>query len=216
MPGEDQDLELLLAWRGGDEGAGSRLLRRQFRSLSRFFHNKVASDQLPDLIQLTMLGAVQSRDRIPTDLAFRIYLMGIARRVLVKHIREQQRSRRDADETHELDSETSPTLALQVQAEQALLLRALRRLPIDLQMVLELHYWEELATDEIAAVLDIPRGTVKSRMGRAREAIREVLPGLSEDRALRDSTIDNLDRWATDLRLVLDREGPQQKEIVPK
>jgi DNA-directed RNA polymerase specialized sigma24 family protein len=41
--------------------------------------------------------------------------------------------------------------------------------------VLELHYWEELDTAEIARVLDIPRGTVKTRLLRARTRLRDAL-----------------------------------------
>ena len=42
-------------------------------------------------------------------------------------------------------------------------------------MVLELHYWEEQSTGEIAEALEIPQGTVKSRLRIAREALEAAL-----------------------------------------
>ena len=52
---------------------------------------------------------------------------------------------------------------------------ALRRLPVDLQLVVELHYWEDHSTAEIAALLELAQGTVKSRLRRAREALEADL-----------------------------------------
>ena len=57
-------------------------------------------------------------------------------------------------------------------------MRALRRLPLDLQITIELFYWQELPIADIAAVLEIPVGTVKSRVSRARHALMEEM-GLS-------------------------------------
>ncbi|MEZ4372915.1 MAG: sigma-70 family RNA polymerase sigma factor [Polyangiaceae bacterium] len=47
------------------------------------------------------------------------------------------------------------------------LVEALQRLPLDLQMAIELYYWEELSVAELAEALEIPAGTVKSRLHRA-------------------------------------------------
>ena len=50
---------------------------------------------------------------------------------------------------------------------------ALRRIPIDHQIALELAYWEDLSGPEIAGILDISEHTVRSRLARAREMLRE-------------------------------------------
>jgi DNA-directed RNA polymerase specialized sigma24 family protein len=78
------DHELLAAWSGGEEDAGTRLVRRHFESLSRFFRGR-APGQHVDLMQKTWLGCVESRERVPADLPFKVYLMGIARRVLIHY-----------------------------------------------------------------------------------------------------------------------------------
>ncbi len=52
---------------------------------------------------------------------------------------------------------------------------ALRSLSIEFQMVLELTYWEDLSGAEIAVVLGVSPHTVRSRLSRARAALRSVL-----------------------------------------
>ena len=56
-----------------------------------------------------------------------------------------------------------------------MLLHALQRISVDHQTVLELHYWEQLSTDEIAEVCEIATATVRTRLHRARHALRSVL-----------------------------------------
>ena len=72
--------------------------------------------------------------------------------------------------------------------------------------MLELHYWETLTTAEMASVLEIPQGTVKWRLTKARTALKEALEGLEADDALREATVTNLDSWAQSLRAMLDGE----------
>ena len=55
-------------------------MRTHFPTLTRFFRSKAPESAVADLIQRTMLGAVESRDRVPENLPFRVYLLGIARR----------------------------------------------------------------------------------------------------------------------------------------
>ena len=52
---------------------------------------------------------------------------------------------------------------------------ALQSLPVDLQIALELRFWQELSGPDLALVLEIPEGTVRSRLRRALEALREAL-----------------------------------------
>ncbi len=94
--------------------------------------------------------------------------------------------------------------------EQKLLLSALRALPLDLQITVELHYWEHLTTAEVGQVLEVPPGTVKWRLSRARELLKAKIQELASSRALSESTVGNLEHWARSLQEVLDRDAPER------
>jgi RNA polymerase sigma-70 factor (ECF subfamily) len=193
------DEELLRAWTEGDERAGESLFRRSFDALFRFFRTK-APDACEDLIQATMLECVRSRERIWVDAPFRPFLFGVARNCLLHHFRSRFRDRLDFDASQSSVADLDPrpsTLAVR-NAEQAQLLEAMRHIPLDLQVVLELHYWEELGTRELATVLEIPQGTVKSRLRRAREALRAALEVGAPAGAA--SSIEDKDRLMTRMR----------------
>lgn len=170
------DEALLRAWAGGDDAAGATLYRRHFDALYRFFRTK-APDAYEDLIQITMLECVRSKDNFRGDAPFRGFLFGVARNTLLHHFRSRFRDRLDFDASRSsvADLDPRPSTIAARNAEHAKLLDAMRRIPLDLQIVIELHYWEELSTRELGDALQVPQGTVKSRLRRAREALREVL-----------------------------------------
>ncbi len=167
------DHELLEAWRGGDRLAGDELFGRYFRSLFAFFAHKVPGNA-EDLISRTMMACLQNIDRIQADGSFRGYLFGIARHELFGHYR-RLRTEPDLDfsVTSICDLGPTPSRMLVQHKTQKALLAALRALPLELQITIELHYWEGLSTAELSEALGIPRGTVKSRLRRAREAHAE-------------------------------------------
>jgi RNA polymerase sigma-70 factor (ECF subfamily) len=201
------DASLLEAWRDGDRDAGRALYDRHARSLYRFFRNKVDGG-VDDLLQETFLALVEGRDRFRGDASVRTYLFVIARRLLRAH---WERSRRDAGrvdvgEVSVAALSTSPSgLAARAQ-EHRLLAAALRRLPMDQQIVIELHYWEELSGSELAEVLGVPEGTVRSRLARAREQLLEEIHAAGEDAELVESTRTRLDGWVASLKDAIERE----------
>lgn len=198
---DDSDAALVEAWRRGDRDAGKRLFTRHYAAVARFFRNKVG-DAGPDLIQRTFLACLEGRERFRHDASFRSYLFSIAYKILCKHFREQRRDQArvdfEEDSAHELSSPISVVAARQ---EQRLLLEGLRRLPVDYQVVLELHYWEGIRAAELAEILSIPVGTAKTRLRRGRELLEERLRELSASATLLRSTLASLDAWAAQLRL---------------
>lgn len=168
---------LFQAWRDGDRGAGATLIERHFDALERFFGTKVgpAAD---DLVQRTFLTCTEAATTFRGDGSFRAFLFGIARNVLYEHLRSRIRhGAAPADFSHSGIADLAPGTATLVghRADQRALVAALQRLPLELQVLLELYYWEELGVDELAAVLEVPPGTIKSRLHRARTLLAEAM-----------------------------------------
>ncbi len=202
---DDSDAGLVEAWRGGDREAGRRLFQRHYAGVARFFRNKVG-EAGPDLIQRTFLACVEGRERFRNEASFRSYLFSIAYKILCKHYREQRRAQARDHGGIDFEAEsafqlTSPLSGVAARQEQRLLLEGLRRLPVDYQVVLELHYWEGMSAADLAEVLAIPLGTAKTRLRRGRELLEERLKEASASAVLLHSTLANLDAWATQLRL---------------
>lgn len=184
------EADLLRAWREGDADAGRTLFERHFESIFRFFRNK-ASDDLEDLVQSTFASCLASREQIRGEASFRTYLFTIARHELYAHWRRRRRDAATVDigSLSVEDLAPSPGTLLDARDERERLAHALRTLPLDLQIAVELHYWEELSGSELARALEIPEGTVRSRLRRAREALAAAL-ATSPDAIPPDATLE--------------------------
>lgn len=171
------DVALLEAWRAGDRAAGEALVLRHYASILRFFRTK-AGPEADDLAQRTFLRCAEAATRFRGEASVKSFLFGIARNVLLEHIRAHARDKNvdpDFGVSSILDlNPRASTLAFR-KAEQRRLVEALQQQPLETQIVLELYYWEELSVDEVAQVVEVPPGTVKSRLHRGRELLREVL-----------------------------------------
>lgn len=172
--------QLLEAWRAGDDDAGSRLVTDHFPAISRFFRAKLGDD-VEDIIQQTFLACLEARDRIDGG-SFRSYLFGVATRRLLGFLRSRYKNREvDFSITSLADLGTTPSEGAARNQRAELLRAALRQLPLEAQLTLELAYWEDLSGREIATALGIEVGTVRSRLTRARKRLRELVVSLGGD-----------------------------------
>lgn len=202
----DSDEDRLAAWRAGDPRAGIELVERHHDSVARFFLHKVGPSEGPDLAQATFLGLLEGVARFRGESSFRTWLFAVARNVLLKHLRERCRDQRrfDPEVTSVEALDPSPVTILAAAQEHRLLLAGLRRLPIDTQLMLELHYWERLPVADIAVVLDMPVNTVKTRMRRGRLRLDELMAELAESPEQFETTQRGLEAWAAALRREID------------
>jgi RNA polymerase sigma-70 factor (ECF subfamily) len=171
------DVALLEGWCAGDRAAGEALVSRHYGAVQRFFQTK-AGPEADDLAQRTFLRCAEAGARFRGESTVKSFLFGIARNVLLEHIRANVRDGKvdpDFGVSSILDlNPRASTLAFR-KAEQRRLVQALQQTPVETQIVLELYYWEDLSVDEVARVVEVPPGTVKSRLHRGRELLREAL-----------------------------------------
>lgn len=195
------DAQLLEQWRAGDRKAGEALFDRHFDAVARFFRNKVDRG-IDDLIQRTFLACVESRDRFRGDSSFRTYVFAVAHNVLGKHYRSKRRhgDKIDFGVTSVHDIAPSPSMIVAKHREQRLLLQALRQIPLDLQVVLELYYWERLPANQVAEVVGVPEGTARTRIRRAKQLLEQEMAKIANSPKDLSSTLVNLEDWAADLR----------------
>jgi len=196
------DAELLHAWRHGDQAAGKKLFGRYVDPVSRFFFNKISGEP-DDLVQETFARCVRGGDRVRE---FRPYLFGVAYHVLYEHIRGKQRPDqvRDLDGCSAHDLGPGPSTVFRQRREQKLLLEGLRRIPLAYQIVLELHYWESMTTEEIGQALGVPTGTIRGRLRAGRTKLKHAMATLDVPKVVLKSTLDDLEGWARGLREVLE------------
>lgn len=193
------DAELLQAWRAGQQSAGAELFDRYYPAVARFFRNKVGVESA-DLIQATFLACFEGLQRM-TSSNFRSFLFAIACNLLRKHYRTKARHKVDFGSVSVHDMDPSPSSVVANGQQQRHLLEALRRIPLESQIVIELHYWESMTAAEIAEVLDAPVGTVKTRIRRARQLLHEQMQSLDPSGLASQCTVEDLEGWARGLRV---------------
>jgi RNA polymerase sigma-70 factor (ECF subfamily) len=175
------DMELLREWRNGDRRAGSELFSRHFDELYGFFRNKVQSgDAAEDLVQQTLLACVRNRDGFRGDSSFRTYLFTIARSRLIDMYRRRGRNEPPGTISSLIDPGKSPSTWFRDGERKRILIEALSRLSFEHQLVLELHYVRGFSGPELAEILEVPEGTVRSRLRRARTALAGHMDELSQ------------------------------------
>lgn len=172
--------------RGGDVRAFERLYRH-FRPR---LHNAVAHlVPDPDLAgEIVSHAFVKAWERLP-DLAEDAAFGGWLRRIAVNLARDRWRSeRRDAEVPEDdgpgaiADPSPDPSQLVAALSDAHRLRQALAELPLEFREVVVLHYLEDLPVQEVADTLDLPRGTVLSRLARGRQRLARLLAPLKEAR----------------------------------
>ena len=183
------DAELYRAWAAGDRAAGATLIDRNLAAVSRFFANKtVATTEHDDLVAMTFERCARSLGGFRGEGSFRGYLLGIALNVLRDELRKRPPHPAFGSVSF-ADLGPSPSRIAAERDEQRLLLAGLRAIPLDYQLVLELHFFEELSREEAATVLGIPPGTVASRLRRGRELLAAAIERLAGSPVLASTTV---------------------------
>lgn len=155
--------------------------------VSRFVRNP---DDAMDVAQEAFLKAYRALPNFRGDSAFYTWLYRIAVNTAKNYLAVQSRRPQQIDQGIEEIEQIEGNTALKEQATperllltdeiQATVIDAINKLPEDLQTAIMLREVEGLSYEEIAAVMDCPIGTVRSRIFRAREAVDKELKPLLE------------------------------------
>lgn len=157
----------------GDQAALGLLLERYRAPLYGFLWRRAERESADDLFQETWLRVVRARDRFDPRRRFSTWLYQIANNLC------RDRGRRRAVEERALEAERVRAQRRQAGVDPAARIglaldveQRVRALPARLREVLLLRFYQDLGEAEIAQVLRIPRGTVKSRLHAALRALR--------------------------------------------
>lgn len=183
--------------------------------MGRFFANKVSDPaELDDLVAETFRLCAHSLGKFRGDSSFRTYLYGIARNVLRGYVRTRGRLPQDPDfsTSRVRDLGPSPSSVAVRRQEERLLLDALRAIPLDYQIVLELAFFEDMSRSQIAETLGLPAGTVASRLRKARELLRSEIEAIAQSPELLEATVTGVDDWARNVRETLEGEATSSED----
>jgi RNA polymerase sigma-70 factor (ECF subfamily) len=160
---------LLEYWRSGDRDAADELLRRCKPMLGAFFRRRTTQN-VDELVQRTLVACVQSIDHFEGRSTFKAFLFGIARNQFLMNLRTRPTAEQQAPTS--TFPEDSPSQLVASKEELKILVQALNATSGPFRQVLRMFYWDDLSVEEIAKTLDVPAGTVKSRLGRGRLMIK--------------------------------------------
>jgi RNA polymerase sigma factor (sigma-70 family) len=198
----DHDDEALLErCRQGDREAAKQLLARHSRFIVRFFRTKVGPDEVADLAQETSARLLNALPGIRQGKALPAFVRSVARYVLCEFYRSLDHTRGfDPNVDSVNDLRQNPANLAIGRNEIRLLLAALRRLPLDRQIMLEQHYFEGVSLVELAKERGITDSTMRTHMANARGHLEREIARLEASGPLLASTVENLDQWASEIR----------------
>ncbi|TYQ25863.1 sigma-70 family RNA polymerase sigma factor [Pseudanabaena sp. UWO311] len=184
-PQTDPDLAIVQACLQGDPNGFKKLYQRHHHKVRSTLYQLCGSDGLDDLVQDVFLRAWKGLSKFRQSAQFSTWLYRIAfnvasdRRKALAKMRSRNISVEDeqlenlADDAISRESDSQPSLTQM--HYQDIMQRGLAKLSEDHRAVLVLHDLEELPQKDIAEILSIPVGTVKSRLFHARSAIKKFL-----------------------------------------
>jgi len=156
----------------GDSDAFVQLMNCYSKPLLYYLRRLVPEADSLDIHQEVWIDAFRGLPSLQVPEAFRVWIYQIARHKAARFIRSEVMDRAAVELFGEEQEQAGENLdAMDAEAVH----RGLQVLPPHQREILVLHYLRDLSTDELAAVLDCPRGTVKSRLYHARLALRQVM-----------------------------------------
>ena len=169
------DEQLMTRAARGSNRAFEELYNRHARRLQGFFARRLGDDAdlAADFMHDTFLRLYAARETYREGRNFRAWLFTIAYNLCRNHHRNQLTI--VSDEGVDITDEASIEVELDTKDLHDALREVLRKLPEPYAMLFSLHYEEELTVPQIANIVDLPEGTVKSRLHKTMIIIKQNL-----------------------------------------
>ena len=186
-PGNDADAEMIRAVLGGDPEAYRVLVERYERRIYYVVYGMVRnSEDARDLAQECFVKAFQNLHRFRLDSKFYTWVCRIAMNLSIDHLRkmkhrghsefDEMRGRSEGAQVVRLHSKPVDPSEQAIQKQlMGQIMDAVEQLPDDQRQVLILRELEDMPYKEIAEILDVPEGTIMSRLYYARRRLQDVL-----------------------------------------
>lgn len=162
----------------GSDTAFEELYRRYARRLKGFFFMQLGGDEelAADATHDVFLRAYEARSRYQEGSNVSTWIFTIAYNICKNHYRTNAY---EAQLLENLDAEPVSEQQIEVELDAAVLDEALQQvlseLPAPLHQIFSLHYQEELTIPQVAEIVGVPAGTVKSRLHKTMNIIRKKL-----------------------------------------
>lgn len=194
LPGAtpDEDARLVQRARGGDMDAMDALVRRHYRSVFNLaFRLCNNHDDAHDIVSETFIRVYNALPNFRGESHFTTWLYRIVRNVFLDERKKQRlRSHSSLEELVELedssvarqieDPRPGPAAAIERGERHTLVQEAVLELPELQRLMIGLYHFQHRSYEEIAEIMELPIGTVKSRLNRARLALKNKLSGARE------------------------------------
>ena len=175
---QQTDEQLMARAAAGSDTAFEELYRRYARRLKGFFFMQLGGDEelAADATHDVFLRAYEARSRYQEGRKVDTWLFTIAYNICKNHYRSNAY---EAQLLASIDAEPVSNQQIEVDLDAAILDEALAQvlneLPAPLHQIFSLHYQEELTIPQIAEIVGVPEGTVKSRLHKTMNIIRKKL-----------------------------------------
>lgn len=173
MEGTTQLDDLLVEAAREDPAAFADLVRRHQDHLFNFLYRMTGNrEDAEDLAQETFVRIFRALPRFRSGSPFKPWMYKIAVNLAINHYNAKKPTSQLADEYPSASPFTSPELMAELRETQRALRRAMRELPEQYRAILLLRHLNDLSYQDIAQALDVPIGTAKVRLHRARKKLQ--------------------------------------------
>jgi len=172
---------LLAKAKQGEEAAFGEIYNLYFQKIYRFIYYRVGNKEIAeDLAEEVFLKAFTKISSVKEDVAFAGWLYQIARNQVIDYYRQKKLTISLDEIENTLEYESNVVDVINLEQQQKILLRFLKELTTEQQVVLKLKFFEDLNNGEIAEIMAKSEGAIRVIQHRAISKLQELIKALGK------------------------------------